>query len=435
MRGWALLAFSMACAAPHRATVLAQVPLVEPQPIAEPSAEPASPPAEESETVRDVAGFTVHVSPAAARVPELRDFLVGLYVNLSELLEAFPVAARTTLQGIPFYLTERSRDHLTFHPSEDWLREHHVDTSLAHAIEVPSVAVGLADLERGAFHQGMATLVAQGYFVRQQAPAFTEAQALFEAAKKSGRWTAARATNGLTYFGILSAAYFGRAVPPDRNELRVRDPRGFAFVARQWPADAFLPKPPIASVKVQAVSGFDVWVDKTALAHTESAKALAMVRARLDTVSKTLAASPALTTLRKFTIVMRWKDPPDLHPLLLFHDGFVDVPDIASFVAGRPRASGIIHELGHAFARAHPELDPRIREAYAHARDAHLYDYVEWDGHYGRAYASTNAAEYFAELSKTYITQAGEWYPHTRADLAKHDPMGYRLMVDAWGPL
>jgi len=188
-------------------------------------------------------------------------------------------------------------------------------------------------------------------------------------------------------------------------------------------------------VKVQEVSGFQVWIEKPALPHAETAEALKILRAKLDAVSTALGPSPALATLRRFTVVMRWKDRPDLHPLLLFHDGFLDVPDILSFVAGRPRANGIVHELGHAFARAHPELEPRIREAYAHARDAHLYDNVEWDGHYGRAYASTNASEYFAELSKTYVTQTGEWYPHTRADLAKHDPMGYRLVVDAWGPL
>ena len=47
------------------------------------------------------------------------------------------------------------------------------------------------------------------------------------------------------------------------------------------------------------------------------------------------------------------------------------------------------------------------------AREAHLYESVQGKGcgQVGRAYAATNAEEYFAELSSAFITSAGDWFP------------------------
>ena len=49
-----------------------------------------------------------------------------------------------------------------------------------------------------------------------------------------------------------------------------------------------------------------------------------------------------------------------------------------------------------------------------------------------KAYAKTNRAEYFAELTEAYFGK-NDFYPFTRAELEKHDPVGFKLMKDAWG--
>jgi hypothetical protein len=65
--------------------------------------------------------------------------------------------------------------------------------------------------------------------------------------------------------------------------------------------------------------------------------------------------------------------------------------------------------------------------------DRHLYDEVEdIFGRKVRAYAATNKAEYFAELTCAYLDRCF-YFPFTRADLHEHDPTGYRLMQKVWG--
>ena len=49
-----------------------------------------------------------------------------------------------------------------------------------------------------------------------------------------------------------------------------------------------------------------------------------------------------------------------------------------------------------------------------------------------KAYAATNPAEYFAELSEAYFG-TNDFAPFTRAELEKHDPVGFALMRKAWG--
>ena len=78
-------------------------------------------------------------------------------------------------------------------------------------------------------------------------------------------------------------------------------------------------------------------------------------------------------------------------------------------------------------------LDDQIKIAYAQAMDRKLYDSVRWaDGKVEKGYAATNEKEYFADLSMTYFGE-GIYYPFTRAELREHDPVGYKMVQDAWG--
>jgi Mlc titration factor MtfA (ptsG expression regulator) len=48
-----------------------------------------------------------------------------------------------------------------------------------------------------------------------------------------------------------------------------------------------------------------------------------------------------------------------------------------------------------------------------------------------RAYAMSNAKEYFAESSEAYFGR-NDFYPFTRAELKEHDPQMYDLLERLW---
>jgi dipeptidyl-peptidase-4 len=96
----------------------------------------------------------------------------------------------------------------------------------------------------------------------------------------------------------------------------------------------------------------------------------------------------------------------------------------------------VLHELAHAY---HDEVlgfdDPRIIAAYKQAMDKGLYDKVlTYTGREVQAYAATNEKEYFAEATEAYFYR-NDFYPFLGAELKRHDPVGYDLMVEIWGPL
>jgi len=49
-----------------------------------------------------------------------------------------------------------------------------------------------------------------------------------------------------------------------------------------------------------------------------------------------------------------------------------------------------------------------------------------------KAYAATNAAEYFAELSEAYFGK-NDFFPFTKIELERHDPVGFEMLKKAWG--
>ena len=85
----------------------------------------------------------------------------------------------------------------------------------------------------------------------------------------------------------------------------------------------------------------------------------------------------------------------------------------------------LLHEMAHA---VHDQLigfdNADIKAAFRQAQERKLYD--------GAVYASTNDAEYFAELTCAYFDQLA-YHPRTREELRKHDPTGFKLMETVWG--
>ena len=95
----------------------------------------------------------------------------------------------------------------------------------------------------------------------------------------------------------------------------------------------------------------------------------------------------------------------------------------------------VLHELSHAWDhQRHGYAHPDVVAAYDAAMQAGIYDAVEYvEGQILEAYATTNAAEYFAELTEAYFW-TNDFYPFVYADLVAHDPAGLAAIEAAWAP-
>jgi hypothetical protein len=94
----------------------------------------------------------------------------------------------------------------------------------------------------------------------------------------------------------------------------------------------------------------------------------------------------------------------------------------------------VVHELAHAYQLSQwPERQPDILHAWQHAIDQGLYRNVkDVSGKtLNTGYAATNALEYFAELSCMYFMGCN-YYPTTRAELARYDPEGLAMVTKLW---
>jgi hypothetical protein len=114
--------------------------------------------------------------------------------------------------------------------------------------------------------------------------------------------------------------------------------------------------------------------------------------------------------------------------------GGIELPNLRAFVesyAWEPWA--ILHELAHFYHFSVLGSDNEaIRNAYAHARETHLYESVRrYDGTTAPAYALTNEKEYFAELTEAYFGR-NDFFPFTREELKEYDPVGFAMVRKLW---
>jgi hypothetical protein len=97
-----------------------------------------------------------------------------------------------------------------------------------------------------------------------------------------------------------------------------------------------------------------------------------------------------------------------------------------------------LHELAHAFHdRVLGFENAQIEAAYQKAKAAGLYDRVQRQDSEGRkrldrAYALTNAKEYFAECTEALFAK-NDFFPFTKDELQKHDPEMFDLLTHLWG--
>jgi hypothetical protein len=214
------------------------------------------------------------------------------------------------------------------------------------------------------------------------------------------------------------------------------------------PATAGGPDPSSAYAK-RSVQGFTVLVNRRVLEHKqEAAEALKELNAHLGRIASVVPPKP-LAKLRKLRIWLEWANDPK--SLTVFHPsaqwlrengynpdkaGGIEVPDTRKFTdcSRDDQPWALMHEMAHAYQFfVFGEDHPAAQKAYRKAMDAGLYESVAHvHGGTMKAYAATNYKEYFADLTEAYFGK-NDFFPFTRADLKKYDPIGYQLMQEVWG--
>ncbi|GAX19907.1 hypothetical protein FisN_1Lh625 [Fistulifera solaris] len=104
----------------------------------------------------------------------------------------------------------------------------------------------------------------------------------------------------------------------------------------------------------------------------------------------------------------------------------------------------LVHELSHAYhclciRDGYENKD--VLACYQKAIDEGIYESVAVHGSQGpkaKAYACTNAMEYFAELSTAFLggtdecVEFNKWYPFNRKQVREHDPRAFELLQKLW---
>lgn len=205
---------------------------------------------------------------------------------------------------------------------------------------------------------------------------------------------------------------------------------------------------------VQEIEGWTVHVDPVLLPGGSNAeegeKALKMLANHLQRIS-ILLPSARLAEMKKLEIWVE-NEHPELVPMQ-YHPGsgwLMDRgydPRLAKKVhVTQARAllsreqllkhpAVILHELAHAY---HDQIlgfdDARVIEAYQAAMKAGILAKVKnFRGEMVEHYAATNEKEYFAEATEAYLYR-NDFYPFVAAELKEHDPKGFALMLEIWGP-
>ena len=196
-------------------------------------------------------------------------------------------------------------------------------------------------------------------------------------------------------------------------------------------------------------------VSHALLEHDKAAtdRALDLLTLQLQEIVR-VAPAAAVAELRKVPL---WLSPeyPGVTPRAEYHPGAgwlrdnkrdpamekaIEFTNIRIFERETTRMPNFaLHELAHAY---HHRVLPQgfdnadIKAAFDDANAKGLYDHVEQrfgDGRSAkvRAYAMANPMEYFAECTEAFFS-TNDFFPFTRAELAKHDPRMFELLEKLW---
>lgn len=205
---------------------------------------------------------------------------------------------------------------------------------------------------------------------------------------------------------------------------------------------------PISAYVWRNIMGFTVLIHREVLGHpAEMVDALQELEKQIRQINRAVPLEP-LRELRRVRIWLEWENKPsgaaEYHPSaewLREHGynpekaGDIEINNARNFVkwSRGEQPWMLLHELAHAYHHQVLGYENRmVLIAYQHAMRRGLYEQVEYiRGGKQRAYATTNVQEYFAELSEAYFGK-NDFYPFTREELARHDPLGHKMLQSVW---
>ena len=206
---------------------------------------------------------------------------------------------------------------------------------------------------------------------------------------------------------------------------------------------------PQSVYREQSIHGFTVLLSPQVLAQARSAADVRAELARQFGEVVDVVPPPAVSALRKVRIWVEWSKRPDagaefhVSQRWLEKNGYnpakasgIEISNSLNFLnwSRAEQPCMVLHELAHAYHfLVLGERHPEIAAAYRRAVESRSYESVDYfGGGKRRAYALVDEKEYFAELSEAYFCR-NDYYPFTRADLQRHDPVGYELLQRVWG--
>jgi hypothetical protein len=194
------------------------------------------------------------------------------------------------------------------------------------------------------------------------------------------------------------------------------------------------------------VRGHPVYVSPAAKGHPETKEALAHLEADLKDIEKWVPRD-ARRRIESVPFWIEWENPENVgacfHPSRkwLKEHGYntdktqcVEIGNVKNYLAWtKIQPCMVLHELSHAYMNlVIGDDNPSVLAAYKSAMDAKVYESVAYhNGKQRKAYAATNAKEYFAELSEAYFGK-NDFYPFNRQELKTADPKGYAAVEQAW---
>jgi len=206
---------------------------------------------------------------------------------------------------------------------------------------------------------------------------------------------------------------------------------------------------PTENYAKREVRGFTIYVNPEVDKHPEDAKAaFAELDAQFKNIIDTVPDKP-LKRLKEVKFWIEWEvkknGAAEFHTsrAWLKENGYnpdklqsVEINNLRNFTSWSKKTQPwmVLHELAHSYHFRVLGADHEgLKAAYKQAMDRKLYEEVEFiHGGNRKHYATTNAAEYFAELSEAYFGK-NDFFPFTRDELKKHDPVGFELMKSTWG--
>ncbi|WP_422924153.1 hypothetical protein [Singulisphaera sp. PoT] len=198
----------------------------------------------------------------------------------------------------------------------------------------------------------------------------------------------------------------------------------------------------------KSVEGWVVYVNKDLLGGRKELgdRALRLLENKLFEIRRSVPPA-ALASLVKVPI---WLGVDDGHaPCAEYHpnrewlieNGYnpdkakgVEIGNAENFVQwSHDQPSMILHELSHAYHDQVLGFHHRgVQDAFHKAVASKGYESVlRCNGRMDRAYALSNEQEYFAEASEAYFG-TNDFYPFVRAELKKHDPVGFETLHEVW---